>query len=227
MLCRPHNKGPCPLHLSRSAPWASGATGLSRSGALPAPKGGTRLTLASPGAAGRLQKWESVCGRGLGGDLWDPALRSGQGLDTWRTGPEGAGLPPEPRLLNRPPAPPATGTPWAGHTTVQAGPGPSPAGRIGLPSHQGSCTWQVGSSPGQGRRDSCHRQRALCSLQALGAPTQSPPRWGNPRAHAGWGWGTGGASREGCRPDASPPAQARVGGWSSAPLGAGQGGQAS
>lgn len=27
MLCRPHNKGPRPLRLSLSAPWASGATG--------------------------------------------------------------------------------------------------------------------------------------------------------------------------------------------------------
>lgn len=112
MLCRPHNKGPRPLRLSLSAPWASGATGP-QPGHWGEQKGGPRLpsregpdSLWPPlGAPGRLEKWESVCGRGLGGDLRDPALGPGQGLSTWRTGPEWARLPPEPRLLNpRPPS---------------------------------------------------------------------------------------------------------------------------
>ena len=119
-----------------------------------------------------------------------PGPRVGAGPGHLEDGTRGGRVPPEPRLLNPAPPPPrATGTPWAGHTTVPAGPGPSPAGRIGLPSRQDSCTWRVGSSTGQGRRDSCQRQRALCSLQALGAPTQSPPLVGKPKGAQGVGVG--------------------------------------
>lgn len=90
-------KGPRPLHLSLSAPWASGATGHQ-----PGPWGEEKwgpakgrdqthsdLPWVLPGQRplGGRRSGRSVCGRGLGGDLRGLALRSGQGLGTWRTGP--------------------------------------------------------------------------------------------------------------------------------------------
>ena len=165
-----------------------------RSGGLQ--KGGTRLTLTSPGRPEKREvrlwagTWRGPPGPG-------PQVRAGPGHLEDGT-QSGAELLPEPRLLNTP----STGIPWARHTTVPAGRGLCPVGWTVLLTSSGAhppgLLYLVSGRPhraGEERQQS--ETKSPVSSAGPGAPRGVLPRGKTQGRVRGLRVGTAGSRRPG------------------------------